>query len=103
MEILSAARVAYDRDAGTEPIRLLDYTALLDAFEAFTEKLKVSAAYETDFRRNLPAGGWRGLRVALTLRDRIADVREFLESHPVYGPAGSAILENIGVGHRVNC
>jgi len=97
MEILFAAKDAYDKDRGSEPIRLLDYVSLLDAFESIIEKLKISAAYEIDFRRNLPAGGWRGLQVAPTLKDRIVDVREFLEFHPVYGATGSAILDNIGV------
>lgn len=97
MEILSLAKDAYDKDGGSEPIRMLDYVALLDAFEFIIEKLEISAAYETDFRRNLPAGGWRGLHVAPTLSDRIVDVRRFLESRPVYGPTGSAILDNLAV------
>ncbi|KVR29932.1 hypothetical protein WL40_00045 [Burkholderia ubonensis] len=95
MQKLLAAKKAYDEDNGNTPIRLSDYIAALDAFESVVVKLRVPDSYETDFRRNLPAGGWRGLEVAPTLEDRIDDVRAFVRIHPVYSPAGAALLANM--------
>jgi hypothetical protein len=66
MQTLLAAKKAYEEDEGNDPIRLSDYVALLDAFETIVGKVRVSDSYETDFRRNLPAGGWRGLEAAPT-------------------------------------
>jgi len=95
MQTLLAAKKAYEEDEGNDPIRLSDYVALLDAFETIVGKVRVSDSYETDFRRNLPAGGWRGLEAAPTLKDRIDDVRAFVSTHPVYSSAGAALLVNI--------
>jgi len=95
MKLLSLAKDAYNKDAGKEPIRQSDYSAYLGAFEHIVQVLNISDAYDSDFRRNLPAGGWRGLREAPTLIDRIADVREFLRSNAVYSPTGAAILDNL--------
>ncbi|KVD70311.1 hypothetical protein [Burkholderia ubonensis] len=95
MQKLLAAKKAYDEDNGNTPIRLSDYIAALDAFESVVVKLRVPDSYETDFRRNLPAGGWRGLEVAPTLEDRIDDVRAFVRIRPVYSPAGAALLANM--------
>ncbi|MFP3646426.1 hypothetical protein [Paraburkholderia sp. SIMBA_054] len=95
MQTLLAAKKAYDEDKGNDPIRLSDYVAVLDAFESIVVKVRVPDSYETDFRRNLPAGGWRGLEVAPTLKDRIDDVRAFVRINPVYSPAGAALLANV--------
>jgi hypothetical protein len=92
---LLAAKKAYDQDQGNDPIRLSDYIAFLDAFESIIVMLRVPDSYDTDFRRNLPAGGWRGLEVAPVLKDRIDDVRVFVTIHPVYSAAGAALLTNI--------
>jgi hypothetical protein len=95
MQILLDAKKAYEQDEGDDPIRLSDYIAFLDAFELIIVMVRLPDSYETDFRRNLPAGGWRGLRGAATLKDRIDDVREFVMIHPVYSAAGAALLANI--------
>ncbi|WP_175995259.1 hypothetical protein [Burkholderia vietnamiensis] len=95
MQKLLAAKKAYDEDNGNDPIRLSDYIAALDAFESIVVKVQVPDSYETDFRRNLPAGGWRGLEVAPTLKDQIDDVRAFVRTRPVYSPAGAALLDNL--------
>lgn len=95
MQTLLAAKKAYDEDKGNDPIRLSDYVAVLDAFESVVAKVQLPDSYETDFRRNLPAGGWRGLDVAPTLKDRIDDVKAFLKINPVYSHAGAALLANM--------
>lgn len=95
MQTFLAAKKAYDEDKGDDPIRLSDYVAILNAFDSITASIRVPDSYETDFRRNLPAGGWRGLQVAPTLKDRIDDVRAFLKTHPVYSPAGAALVANM--------
>lgn len=95
MQKLLAAKKVYDEDNGNDPIRRSDYLAVLDAFESIVVKVQVLDSYETDFRKNLPAGGWRGLEVAPTLKDRIDDVREFARSRPVHSPAGAALLANL--------
>ncbi|WP_198386802.1 hypothetical protein [Burkholderia ubonensis] len=92
---IACGKKAYDEDNGNDPIRLSDYIVALDAFESIVVKVQVPDSYETDFRRNLPAGGWRGLEVAPTLKDRIDDVRAFAGSRPVYSPAGAALLANL--------
>ncbi|GGC75405.1 hypothetical protein GCM10011396_23310 [Undibacterium terreum] len=48
-----------------------------------------------DFRRNLPAGGWRGIRSAANMQERIADLREYLNSQPVISLAGAELLANM--------
>ncbi|WP_321969061.1 hypothetical protein [Paraburkholderia tropica] len=95
MRTLLAAKKAYEQDDGKDPIRRLDYITFLDAFESLVVRLQLTDSYETDFRRNLPAGGWRGLQSAARLQDRISDVREFLKIHPVYSAAGASLLTNI--------
>lgn len=100
MKMLSSAKEAYSNDAAEDPIRKSDYSAYLGTFEQIIQALRLPDAFEMDLRRNLPAGGWRGLQMAPTLIDRIADVRAFLVSNAVYAPAGAAILDNLSACAR---
>lgn len=94
-KVLSGARVVYAADHSNDPIDKADYKVLLGACRALVAQVHVPNAYDTDFRRNLPAGGWRGLQAPDTVAERIQDVYEYLEKHPVYALDGQSLIDNL--------
>jgi hypothetical protein len=93
---LQAAETVYANDPGKLAIFKSDYLAFLDAFEALLSHIDpIPGEFDTDFRRNLPGGGSAGLKVAETLKERIAQARQYVQSNEATAVAGQCILQNI--------
>ena len=93
--LLEQAKTVYSQDIQDAPIKTQDYLSLLECFDRLQRKIHYQDSYDTDFRRNLPGGAWRGLRVAPNMTDRVNDAREYAQKHPVYAPTGESIIQNI--------
>lgn len=92
---LTAVRDAYRKAPNQNvPISQSNYLVMLSAFGALVPLAKISSAYDTDFRRNLPGDGLSGLKV-VSLTERIADAKTSATTSPLYPSAGEGIAENI--------
>ncbi len=93
---LKAVKAAYDNAPDqSHPISAHKYTALLGAFGSLVSLADISDSLDTDFRRNLPGGGMRGLELVPTMQDRIADAGIFAISNKLYPLAGSALSDSL--------
>lgn len=92
---LLGARAAYVADDSSDPINKATYKVLLGAYSQLVAQVRVPDACDSDFRRNLPAGGWRGMEVPDTMAERIQDVHEYLEKHHVYALGGQSVIDNL--------
>jgi hypothetical protein len=94
-EGLRGAEHVYDNDPGRLPISKDDYLVLLNAFEKLIARVEtIPAAYDTDFRRNLPGGGLDGLQ-APDMSGRIASARQYVKEYQATAAAGKSIIQNI--------
>lgn len=96
IQLLEKTEATYGVDESDIPIRTKDYLVLLGAFGqllAFVDNLP--EAYDTDFRKNLPAGGWRGLETLPDMNERLQDVREFVARNSVYARTGESLARNL--------
>jgi hypothetical protein len=95
MDLLLEAKRQYSSDLSNSPIRKTDCLEVLDLFERLVSTVNYPSSYDTDFRRNLPGGGLRGLNETSSIQDRIDDARSFLNKNSAYANTGEAILDNL--------
>lgn len=93
--LLEQAKSVYSQDTHDAPIKTQDYLSLLESFDQLQRVIKYPDSYDTDFRRNLPGGAWRGLQVAPDMTERVKDAREYAQKHPVYATTGESIIQNL--------
>jgi hypothetical protein len=78
-----------------------DYLRMLEAFQNLVRKAKdIPESFDTDFRRNLPGGGMRGIEgryedLVPPLTERIEDAIQYARVRPIYPLAGEMLVENI--------